>query len=121
MPIVDKRAVRAAARNSLSAAVAMLCAGHNLDRHVSTINNTSENIIEIHISVARNPSWEFDQVGGYILTAGGTKLLDIGYTKEHCRFDFAFMLEDRSILRRKAVNVCKHSAIYVAEGAAARH
>jgi hypothetical protein len=106
---------------TLSAAVAlMLCAGRNLDRHISIINNTSENIIEIHIATARASSLEFDQLGDDILTTGEAKLWDMGDTKGYCRFDFAFMLEDRSIIRRRAVDVCKHSAIYVAEGASGR-
>jgi hypothetical protein len=117
MGIGDKGILGAASRSALSAIVVlMLCAGQNFNRHVSIINNTSENLIEIHVATAGSSAWEFDQLGDNLLTAGDAKIWKLGDSKGHCRFDFAFMLKDRSILRRKAINVCRRPAVYVAEG-----
>jgi hypothetical protein len=119
-PMGDSGVLGAVVRSLLGVAVALtLCAGRNPDRQISIINNTNQNLLEIHISTAHFPSWGFDQLGDDILTAGDAKIWNLGDLKGYCHFDLAFRLRDRSIIMRKAINICKSSAIYVAGDAAA--
>jgi hypothetical protein len=116
MAISDKGVLGAASRSALSVVVVlMLCGSQNFNRHVSIINNTGQNLVEIHVATAGGSAWGFDQLGDDLLTAGDAKIWALGDGKGHCRFDFAFMLRDRSIIRKKAINVCGRTAIYVAE------
>src|SRR5262245_49001098 len=85
------------------------------DRHVRIINETHHTMVQFFASNTSRNSWEEDILGDDVVKPGDDVMINIDDGSGHCLFDFKAVFDDKDVLIRKNVNVCKISSYRYSE------
>ena len=84
-----------------------------LDRRVTIINNTGQDIIRFYGSNAGTNSWEEDILGTSILPRGRSVSINFDDGTGYCTFDFKAELESGATRETYGVDVCRVSSVTI--------
>lgn len=83
-----------------------------LDRHMTVINETSFDIVEIYGSNVGENDWQENMLGDEVLSAGASVDVDFDDRSGYCMFDLRAVFEDGDEVVSERVNVCDENRFY---------
>lgn len=85
------------------------------DRHVTLINDSSNDIVEFYGSNTGTSDWQEDILGVDTLESGEEANIDFDDETGHCMFDFKAIFDDGSEAIEEQFNVCELSTVTVTD------
>lgn len=76
------------------------------DTKFDIINHSARGITNFYTSPADATNWEEDVLGEDVIGPGETQSIKISVANGQCLYDMRFILEDKTDLIEKGINVC---------------
>jgi hypothetical protein len=95
--------------------VSLTSAGAAENRRVRIINETHHTMVQFFASNTSRDTWEEDILGDDVVKPGDDVMINVDDGTGHCLFDFKAVFDDKDVLIKKGVNVCKISSYRYSE------
>ena len=86
-----------------------------LDRHMTVVNGTSFDIVELYGSNAGTSGPQENMLGDAVLPAGASADIDFDDGSGYCMFDLRAVFEDGDEVVSEGVNICDENRFYYRE------